>query len=320
MANRPLVQYALETMLASGVREVAVVAKPRHADALRRAVGAAPGGMRVEIVEHECRGSLSALMASEPFLDGAPCLVHQGDGLVRDDLRPSVEELAAENLDALVLVHRASGREPIRLQGRRLLRLVRPEGGNREGDALAGILLCGEGFFPLVRSAAAGGAHTIPDALEQMLDDGGRAHAHLLPGWRQVLTSDQLLEANRIVLDELEPAHPEAIVIRSRVEGRVAIHPTAVVEDTIVRGPAIIGAGARIVHAYVGPYSSIGDGADIEGAEIEHSVILSGAVIKHIGGRLEGSVVGRGSRITRDFALPQAMRVRLGDGGEISLA
>ena len=62
----------------------------------------------------------------------------------------------------------------------------------------------------------------------------------------------------------------------------------------MVRGPAVIGAGAMLEDAYIGPYTSIGDGVRVEGAEIEHSIVLAGAVIEHLGGRLEASVVGRG--------------------------
>jgi glucose-1-phosphate thymidylyltransferase len=300
LANRPLLEYALETMRDAGVHEVAVVAGPRRADALRPAVESGLRGMSVEIVENNSStGPLAALIAAEPFLEGAPCLVHCGEGMVRDDVNPCFQELATDDLDALMLVHPA---EPGRL------------------GELSGFLLFGDGVLPRVRDTAAGGATTIIDALERILRDGSRARAHRLHGWHQVMTSGQLLQANRIVLDDLEAPGPQATLTRSRVEGRVAIHPTASVEDAVIRGPGIIGAGARIRHSYIGPYSSIGDDVEIEGAEIEHSVILPRAAIKHLGGRLEASVIGRDARITRDFALPRAIRVRLADGGEISLA
>jgi glucose-1-phosphate thymidylyltransferase len=99
----------------------------------------------------------------------------------------------------------------------------------------------------------------------------------------------------------------------------VVIHPTAHLESSVIRGPVIIGAGARVVDAYVGPYTAIGDGVRVEGAEIEHSIILSGASILHIGGRLEASVVGRDAKVYRDFSLPRALRLQVGDGVEVAL-
>jgi hypothetical protein len=57
----------------------------------------------------------------------------------------------------------------------------------------------------------------------------------------------------------------------------------------------------------------------MDGAEIERSIVLAGASILHVGGRLVASVVGRDARIFRDFAMPRAMRLQVGDGDEIAL-
>ena len=90
----------------------------------------------------------------------------------------------------------------------------------------------------------------------------------------------------------------------NHVEGAVEIHPTATVESSTIVGPAIIGPGALVLDSYIGPYTSIGADVHIEGAEVERSIILPGARITHIGGRLVGSVVGRDARRFRDFSLP----------------
>jgi len=105
----------------------------------------------------------------------------------------------------------------------------------------------------------------------------------------------------------------------NRVEGPVVVHPTAVVQSSTIVGPALIGPHAEVLDSYIGPYTSIGSNARIEGAEVERSIILSGARISHIGGRLVGSVVGRDAHIFRDFSLPRAMRLNVGDGGEVAL-
>jgi glucose-1-phosphate thymidylyltransferase len=91
------------------------------------------------------------------------------------------------------------------------------------------------------------------------------------------------------------------------------------VESSVIIGPAIVGPGALVVESYIGPYTSIGAHAHIEGAEVERSIILAGASIMHVGGRLVASVVGRDARVARDFSLPRAMRLTVGDGGEVVL-
>jgi glucose-1-phosphate thymidylyltransferase len=138
--------------------------------------------------------------------------------------------------------------------------------------------------------------------------------------WRYRQRPEALLEGNRFALEGLKGSPVEAQLMDTRIQGAVSIHPTARLESSIVRGPAVIGAGARLRDAYVGPYTSIGDEVVIEGAEIEHSIILPGASISHLGGRLEASVVGPKARVFRDFRLPKALRLNVGEGAEVSLA
>ncbi|MEA2169520.1 MAG: glucose-phosphate thymidylyltransferase, partial [Solirubrobacteraceae bacterium] len=103
-------------------------------------------------------------------------------------------------------------------------------------------------------------------------------------------------------------------------EGRVSVHPTARLVNAVVRGPAIIGAHARVTDAYVGPFTTVGDGATIENSEIESSIVLPRARIRHVGVRVEASVIGAGATVGRDFALPKAMRLRIGANATVTLA
>jgi glucose-1-phosphate thymidylyltransferase len=124
---------------------------------------------------------------------------------------------------------------------------------------------------------------------------------------------------NRLALDLISPqfCHPSGS--QNRIEGRVQIDCTATVTTSVLVGPVVVGEGAEITNAYVGPYTSIGAGARIEGVEIERSIISPGASVMHIGGRLVSSLVGRGAHVFRDFSLPRAMRLRVGEGDEVAL-
>ncbi len=46
-----------------------------------------------------------------------------------------------------------------------------------------------------------------------------------------------------------------------------------------MRGPAIVGADARLSDCYVGPYTAIGEGCTISGSEVEHSILLAGCTV-----------------------------------------
>ncbi len=132
--------------------------------------------------------------------------------------------------------------------------------------------------------------------------------------------ANRLLAINHLLLDIAAAQWPDCEPpTGARVEGAVSIHPSASVRASTIVGPAIIGPGALVADSYIGPYTSIDAGVHIEGAEVERSIILPGASIMHIGGRLVGSVVGRETKIFRDFSLPRALRLNVGDGGEVAL-
>jgi glucose-1-phosphate thymidylyltransferase len=166
----------------------------------------------------------------------------------------------------------------------------------------------------------AGGDVDLTALAHRIADVGGTFHVRLADAWRRYAGSPvELLELNRIVLDRLEGEQRLPDSAGNRIEGRVQIHERATVRCSVIVGPAVIGPGAYIADAYIGPYSSIGAGARIEGAEIERSIVCTGASIMHIGSRLAGSVIGRNARVFRDYSLPRALRLRVGDGTEVAL-
>jgi glucose-1-phosphate thymidylyltransferase len=100
----------------------------------------------------------------------------------------------------------------------------------------------------------------------------------------------------------------------------VVIDPSAEVSASVIHGPVVIAAGARISSAYVGPYTSIGRNVVIEGAEVERSIVADGAVIKHVCDRILASTVGLNACLFRDFGVPRGIRLHVGEGVQIALS
>jgi glucose-1-phosphate thymidylyltransferase len=187
--------------------------------------------------------------------------------------------------------------------------------------ALVGVYM----FTPAIHDAAraispsARGELEITDAIQHLLDSGLRVEPHVVEGWwKDTGRLDDMLEANRLILDNVEP-RMDGELVDSRVDGRVVVEAGARLERSNVRGPAMIGAGTRLVDAYVGPYTSIGDGCTIENAEVEHSILLSGCSVHNLAGRMESSLLGRNVAIARDDSQPRAYRFMVGDNSEISI-
>jgi glucose-1-phosphate thymidylyltransferase len=159
----------------------------------------------------------------------------------------------------------------------------------------------------------------ITDAIQHLVDSGLRVEPHIVRGWwKDTGRLEDMLEANRLVLDNIE-ARIDGVLVDSRVDGRVVIEAGARLEHATVRGPAIIGRGARLIDAYVGPYTAIGEECLIEQAEVEHSILLEHSSVRGLNGRMESSLLGRNVAISRDSRQPRAYRFMVGDNSEISI-
>jgi glucose-1-phosphate thymidylyltransferase len=164
-----------------------------------------------------------------------------------------------------------------------------------------------------------------PDAAADPIDgvrvSGGRVRVQSVDGCLPCHGDlDALLDCNRRMLEQLEGDASSALLEDCEVQGRAIVHPSAEVRRSTLRGPLIIGPGARLNDAYVGPYSSIGANVTIEGAEIEHSIVLPGAQLAFVGTRIESSVIGEGARIARVFRKPSSLRMSIGNGAEVLLS
>jgi glucose-1-phosphate thymidylyltransferase len=128
-----------------------------------------------------------------------------------------------------------------------------------------------------------------------------------------------MLEANRLILETFDRRIDGSVDAESRIEGKVVVEEGAVVERSVIRGPAIIGHGARVVHAYVGPFTSIGNDVVIQESEIEHSIVLEGSSVRDLANRIIDSLIGKNVRIYREPVKPSAYRFMLGDNSEVGI-
>jgi glucose-1-phosphate thymidylyltransferase len=305
-------------MISLGVHDVAIAGTQRVLEALEPLVhdGIWPM-LHVTWIERTARpGPLGVLLDAEDFIDGDPAVVHPVTTMVRSGLQGARRQFEAAGADVLVVTGLPSGREPDgwSLEELRIARLL----GDRVGRPVVdtGVYFLGADFFDAVRPH-----HDLSGVLAALAEDPtGLAVETTEHWWVFDGTLDSVLEGNRQVLEELEPLIDVASLNNVRVQGRVHIHPTAEIETSTIRGPAVIGAHAQIRDAYIGPYTAIGEAVEVDGAELENSIVLPRARIEFVGRRIEASVVGAGAHIRRDFSLPQAVRLWVGDGAEIGLA
>jgi glucose-1-phosphate thymidylyltransferase len=325
VANKPILFYGLEALAASGLEEVGIVVGHTHQE-IRDAVGdGSRWGVRVTYIPQPAPlGLAHAVLTAEPFLRDEPFVMYLGDNLIREPLAPLVARFQAEAPAAQILLARVPNPQDFGvaiLEGGRVVRLVEKPAVPPSDLALVGVYMFDRHVFAAARAIRPSGRGEleITDAIQYLIDHGQAVHPHVIEGWwKDTGKLEDLLEANRIVLDTLTP-RMDGVVEDSELTGRVVIEPEARVVRSVVRGPAIIGRAAVIENAYVGPFTAVGDGVTIRGSEIEHSIVLEGSSVTDVGARIESSLLGRNARVYRAAMKPRAYNLMLGDRSQVGL-
>jgi len=327
VANRPVLFYGIEAMAEAGIEEVGIIIAPETGDEIRAAAGdGSRFGVRLTyIVQDEPAGLAHAVLTAEPFLGDSAFVMYLGDNLLQGGIGGLVDTFRSSAPTALILLTPVPDPQHFgvaELADGRVVALAEKPAVPKTDLALVGVYM----FTPAIHDAARAirpsprGELEITDAIQHLVDRGERVEPHIVRGWwKDTGRLEDMLEANRLVLDTLVE-RVEGELVDSRCEGRVVIEAGARLERCTVRGPAIIGAGARLVDCYIGPYTAIGADCTIARAEVEHSILLDGCTVTDLDGRMESSLLGRNVTVSRDEGRqPRAYRFMVGDNSEIGI-
>src|SRR4051795_3014761 len=326
VANKPVLFYGIEALVQAGVTEIGIIIAPETGEEIRAAAGdGSEFGARITYIPQEAPlGLAHAVLTAEEFLQDGPFVMYLGDNLLRDGITDLVNAFRESGPDALILLTRVPDPEHYgvaELNDERVVRLIEKPPEPPSDLALVGVYMFGPVIFDAAKAIEPSGRGEleITDAIQWLIDSGRSVASRTVTGWwKDTGQLDDMLEANRLVLEDIERA-VDGELIDSRVEGRVIVQEGAKLERAVVRGPAIIGAGSRITDAYIGPYTSIDAGVTVERAEVEHSILLSGSSVSDLDARMEASLLGKNVTLCRGVTLPKTLRMIVGDNAEIKI-
>ncbi len=327
VANKPVLFYGIEALVQAGITEIGIVIAPETGLEIRAAVGDGSqfGATITYVPQAEPLGLAHAVLTAEDFIGDSPFVMYLGDNLLRNGITDLVGAFRSSGPDALILL--TSVPDPwhygvAELNGSDVVRLVEKPVDPPSDLALVGVYMFAPSIFDAARAIepSARGELEITDAIQHLIDGKQRVESHRVSGWwKDTGQLADMLEANRLVLEDGTRRIEGDLSDDTKVEGRVVIAPGACLQHAVVRGPAIIGAGARITDAFVGPYTSVGEGVVIERCEVEHSILLAGASVVGLQTRLEASLLGRNVSLKRGDAVPKTLRMIVGDNSEITI-
>ena len=331
VANKPILFYGIEAMVAAGITEIGIIVGDTRAEVMDALGDGARFGATFTFIPQDAPlGLAHCVLIANEFLGDDDFVMYLGDNLLEQDLgafvrsfetaRGGTEPPTAQILLKQVPDPHRFGIAELDSHGN-VVRLVEKPADPPSDLALVGVYLFDRSINEAVRAIAPSprGELEITDAIQWLIDQGKRVRCELLTGWwidTGKLTP--LLEANRLLLEKIETRIDGKVDDASTVDGRVVVESGATVTNSTLRGPLVIGAGTVVTDSFVGPFSAIGDGCEIANSEVEHSVIMERSKVIDIQ-RLEDSLIGKEAVISRSQARPRALRLMIGDHCQIDV-
>jgi len=325
VANKPVLFYAIEDVIEAGVHDIGIIVGPNKEQVIET-VKSVKWDANIEFIyQGEPKGLAHAIKVARNYLGDDDFVMYLGDNILREGIVRHLEHFKRGNFDASILLCEVPnpqqfGVAELSEDGKTIKRLIEKPKVPPSNLALVGIYF----FKPVIHEAVKHlkpswrGELEITDAIQWLIDHGYRVGWTKVTGWwKDTGKPEDILDANRLILDDIQT--DIRVKTKARIHGRVVIEEgTQIDENTVIKGPAIIGKNCIIRNAYIGPYTSIGDNCIIENTEIEDSVILEGSEIR-CGGRIVESLIGKNVKILKQSDHPIGRKLVLGDRSQIFL-
>ena len=330
VANRPVIFYVVDNLVDAGVTDIGVIISPETGAEVRQALGdgSAFGARFTYVLQDKPLGLAHAVAVARSFLGSDPFVMYLGDNLIGSMIREAVERFSAEpHVSATVMLKEVANPSAFGVaevdDSGTITRLVEKPKKPKSNLALVGIYL----FRSIVHDAieqiepSGRGELEITDAITKIIELGGKVDFNRVASWwLDTGKKDDLLLANDTVLDDwLKSAMDGDVDDQSSLTGRVRVGKGARIVRSVVRGPVVIGAGAQLEDARIGPFTSIGEGVQVRRSTVDHSVIMENSSIANIP-RLEDSLIGRRVSVRPGASRHGALSLMVGDDCVIELS
>ncbi len=330
VANKPVLWYGIEEMVAAGITDIGIIISPETGAEVQEKTGNGEnfGANITYIIQNHPLGLAHAVQVARPFLGDSPFVMYLGDNLIQlGELRYFLQQFSQQQPDALILLRSVANPSAFGVaevdETGRVLQLIEKPKVPPSNLALVGVYF----FSHLIYDAIANiqpstrGELEITDAIQYLINQQKQVVAHNLQGWwLDTGKKDDLLEANRLILDTyLTTSVVGEIDAQSQIIGRVQIGVKSKVINCTIRGPVVIGSNCHLENCFIGPYSSIANNVTLIDTDLEHSVILESAKIVGIHQRIIDSVIGQRAQLSLAPRRPKALRFMIGDDCQIEL-
>jgi len=327
VANKPVLYFGIESLVEIGAREIGIIVSKESWSMIQNAVDDGQRwGARVTYIEQpQPRGLAHAAQCAREFVGSEPFVMYLGDNLIPEGLAGAAEHFRSTRANAVVMLKAVDDPSHFgiaELQGDRIVRLVEKPKQPPSNLAIVGGYFFDHHIFDSIERIKPSwrNEYEITDAIQNLIERGFKVVPYIVTGWwKDAGKPEDIIEANRVMLQQMAPVLHVKLGSSVTIEGPVSIGPGTEISGSHIKGPVIIGAEARIIDADIGPYASIGDRVHVIGSRVEDSVVMDDCIIRHLRQPVVRSLLGRKVQLTGSGGRADGVRLVLGDFCETEL-
>lgn len=326
IANKPILHYAIEAVAGAGIKEIGIVCNSDSSEVPNAIGNGKRWGVKITYIPQDAPlGLAHVVKISEEFVGKDDFIFYLGDNMVVGGVKRFVDAFEKGNCNCHLTLSRVKDPERFgvpELKNGRIIRVEEKPKKARSQYAVAGIYVYDHHIFEAVKKIKPSnrGELEISDAHQYLIEKGYKiGYSEITGWWKDTGKPSDLLEANRLILDNIEPRIEGNVDARSTIAGKVVIEKGAKIKNSLVRGPAIIGKNCVIENSYIGPFTSIGDSTMVRNSEVEYSILFSNCKVLDVSIRIEGSLLGNEVEIVAAQGKPRVHRFMIGDQSRVEV-
>lgn len=330
VANKPVLQYVIEDLKESGITEIGVILGNNGKEqVIAELKDGKQYGVRITYIEQGAPlGIAHAVKCARDFMGKDDFIVYLGDNMLKDGVKGLVDDFHRGHYDAAISLQavpdpRQFGVAELDRDGQ-VIRLEEKPKAPKSNYALVGVYLFTPVIFDMIEQIKPSWRNEleITDAIQKLLDNDYNVRSHIVTGWwKDTGKPEDILDVNRLVLDDLKPVVSGSVEAGASIVGRVSLGKGSLVKKgCVIRGPVVIGDNCVIeAGTYIGPFTSVGNGCTIKGAYIESSVLMAGCRLE-CDKRIVDSLIGKNATISSsNNDLPKGTRLIVGENSFLKI-
>lgn len=326
IANKPMSQYCLESLVEAGISEIAIIIGGIGSNKVQEYYGDGEkfGAKITYITQDMPRGIAHAIKLCREFVGNQKFVVFLGDNILKKSISEYVQRFKNSDADASILLCEVDNPTQFGIADIKdgvIKKIMEKPKDPPTNLAVTGIYLLTPIIFDIIDrlKPSERNEYEITDALQMLLQEKRKIVYDMVTDyWKDTGTPNDIIHANQVILDGMEPYFAGIKENDVFVSGNVMVGSETIIrKGTKITGPVIIGKSCQIgPNVNIGSNTSIGDNTKLLNCHIENSIIMAGCSI-------EGDVIIKDSIIAFNSEITKSKTPNkiflLGEGTKITL-